>query len=206
MTFDEYGISIAEAVAQKSKDPSTKVGCAIFGENKGIRSTGWNGFPIGVEDDPEKVPERYERPEKYSFTCHAEANAMALAAASGTPLAGSTAYVTHHPCDRCAAMLIQAGIKRVVVGHGHLVGDHNTKIAETLMKEAGVQLDFIEKIEENEKSFLTNETQHGIKVSSRGERKTQRLPPQNQKGTFQCVLIFPFDPLFLPFAVMIVLW
>lgn len=41
---------MCEVISKKSKDPSTKVGCVINGENNSVISTGFNGFPIGVED------------------------------------------------------------------------------------------------------------------------------------------------------------
>jgi deoxycytidylate deaminase len=49
-------------------------------------------------------------------TIHAEINAIAQAATSGTSIEGSTAYVTAMPCYDCAKALINAGIKTVVYG------------------------------------------------------------------------------------------
>lgn len=103
---------IAEAVSKLSKDPSTKVGCVLLDpETHSVRSVGYNGFPLGVDDTIEK---RWERPEKYSFVSHSESNAIALAARTGTPLDKSVCVVTKLPCSECCKMLIQAGIKRVV--------------------------------------------------------------------------------------------
>jgi deoxycytidylate deaminase len=48
--WDEYFINLAGLVAQKSKDPSTKVGCVIVGPDHEIRTTGFNGFPRGVRE------------------------------------------------------------------------------------------------------------------------------------------------------------
>lgn len=110
MTWNEYLMMLAHAVAMKSKD-TTKVGCVIVGQDHEILATGFNGAPIGVAD-------RLERPEKYRFTSHAEQNAVSFAARNGHALRGSTAYVTHHPCSACARSLIQAGIRCVVVGDG----------------------------------------------------------------------------------------
>lgn len=116
MDWTDYFIDIAEQVAEKSKDPSTKVGAVIVGPDREIRSTGYNGFPRGVDDQPKQVPDRYERPEKYSWTEHAERNAILNAARVGTSCKGCILYLSTNPtpCVRCARAVIQAGIKEVV--------------------------------------------------------------------------------------------
>jgi len=113
-SWPTYFMGFARHAASKSKDPNTHVGCVIVGPDYEIRSTGFNGLPRRVAD----LPERMERPAKYLWTSHAEENAVAHAARIGTALKGCTAYVTHHPCARCARSLIQAGIACVVVGDG----------------------------------------------------------------------------------------
>lgn len=50
MNWNSYFIEMAMLVAKKSKDPSTKVGCVIVGPDNEIRSTGFNGFPRGVQE------------------------------------------------------------------------------------------------------------------------------------------------------------
>lgn len=50
MHWAEYFIKMAELVAQKSKDPRTKVGLVVVGPDHEIRSTGFNGFPRGVRE------------------------------------------------------------------------------------------------------------------------------------------------------------
>jgi dCMP deaminase len=113
-SWDEYFIRMAELVASRSKDPSTKVGCVVVSYDNTVLSTGYNGLPRGVLD----LPERMERPVKYLWTAHAEENAVAQAARNGISLNGATAYVTHSPCCRCARALIQAGILHIVVAPG----------------------------------------------------------------------------------------
>lgn len=115
MNWDEYFMSIARAVAQRSKDRSTKVGCVIVGPDHEIRSTGYNGFVRGMPDDNDAL---HERPEKYFWTEHAERNALYAAVRVGTPLAGCTAYVDWLPCIDCARGLVQSGIVAVVVPKG----------------------------------------------------------------------------------------
>lgn len=135
-------VGIARAVSQMSKDPSTKVGALIVGPGMEIRATGWNGFPRGVEDTPERLN---DRPTKYRFVVHAEANAIANAARSGAALEGCALLVTElHPCNDCAKLIIQAGISRVFAP---LPGDDERwadsfEVAATMFREAGVQVEF----------------------------------------------------------------
>lgn len=133
--WDASFLSHAAKHAESSKDPSTKVGCVIIGPDREFRSTGYNGLPRGVEDRPERM----ERPAKYLWTSHAEENAVAQAARIGVALKGCTAYVTHHPCSRCARSLIQAGVARVVVGPGTTsMPREEFAVAERMFKEAGI--------------------------------------------------------------------
>jgi dCMP deaminase len=108
----------------------------VVDDDRRIRVTGYNGFPRGVTDLPERLA---DRPTKLLLSVHAEANAVATAARSGVPLAGCTAYITHPPCAACAASLIQAGIQRVVF-QGQLRDDwaNSEAAGRLLMDEAGV--------------------------------------------------------------------
>lgn len=135
--WPDHFLKLARTVAERSKDPSTKVGCVIVGPDKEIRSTGYNGLPRRVRD----LPERMERPAKYLWTSHAEENAVAQAALIGVSLKGCTAYVTHHPCSRCARSLIQAGVVHIVVGQGVTnMPAEEFEVAEIMLFEAGVQV------------------------------------------------------------------
>ena len=81
----------AAQISTWSKDPSTKVGCVVVGEDREIRSTGFNGFPRGIEDDAERLEDRAQT---YPLICHAEENAIMHAARIGISLKGNIAYVT----------------------------------------------------------------------------------------------------------------
>lgn len=108
-----YLMGFARHAATKSKD-TTQVGAVLVGPENEVRLTAYNGPPAGVQD----LPERFERPAKYLYASHAEANAIAFAAREGIRTKGCTIYVTHFPCSSCARTLIQAGIWRVVHGDG----------------------------------------------------------------------------------------
>ena len=109
MSWTDHLFDMAAVVASKSKDPNTKVGAVIVGQYNEIKATGFNGLPIGVMD----LPERLERPKKYLFVCHAEANAIAFAARNGHRLDDARLYCTHMPCNECAKLIIQAGVSEV---------------------------------------------------------------------------------------------
>ena len=110
--WDQRFLDLAKHIATWSKDRSTHVGAVIVGpHHREIRSTGYNGFPPGVDDDLE---DRHQRPRKYLFVEHAERNAIYFAALNGIRLEGCTLYATMFPCADCARGIIRAGIKRVV--------------------------------------------------------------------------------------------
>lgn len=106
MNWHEYFIGMARHVAMKSKDPSTKVGAVIVDPHNRVISIGFNGPPRGVPDEP-----GIDRETKLRRTLHAEQNAILFARRD---LADCALYVTHVPCARCAAMVVQTGIKTVV--------------------------------------------------------------------------------------------
>ena len=56
--WDEYFLGIAEAVSQKSKDPSSKMGCVIVDENKRVISLGYNGLVQGADESRMTMSER----------------------------------------------------------------------------------------------------------------------------------------------------
>lgn len=104
---------IARAFAAMSKDPSTKVGCVVLGTGSfEVRASGWNGAVRGCKADEDT---RFQtRETRLAWACHAEANAIANAARTGTPLMGSTMVVTHLPCSSCAKLIVQAAISCVI--------------------------------------------------------------------------------------------
>lgn len=139
MTTDwtDYLFGFATHAATKSKD-STKVGAALVGPEGEVRLTGFNGPPKGVLD----LDYRRERPSKYLFASHAEANLVAFAAREGIRTKGCTVYVTHMPCAACARTLIQAGVAKVVFGPGKTsMPDDEFDAARTMFREAGVPME-----------------------------------------------------------------
>ncbi len=134
MNWPTYYAGFAQHAALKSKD-STQVGAALVGPNGEVRLTGYNGPPKGVLD----LPERRERPAKYLFASHAEANLVAFAAREGIRTKGCKVYVTHMCCAACARSLIQAGVIEVRFGPGTTsMPAEEFEAARTMFEEAGV--------------------------------------------------------------------
>lgn len=136
-SWDDYFIKMASLVASRSKDPSTQVGAVLVRGNVVI-ATGYNGFPRGCDDN---AVERYQRPEKYTWTAHAEENALLNACREGMSTVGATMYVTPlQPCSRCVRGMIQAGVERIVCNVSSLNARWREDFvtASQMMKEAGL--------------------------------------------------------------------
>ena len=114
ISWEEYFMAIAELSAKRSKDPSTQVGACIVNTKKRIIGIGYNGFPIGCSDDELPWDREGEFLDtKYPYVCHAEMNAITNA--SNKPqLEGATMYVSLFPCNECAKLIVQVGIKEIV--------------------------------------------------------------------------------------------
>lgn len=137
--WDKRFLEMANLISLWSKDPSTGTGCVITKENK-IISLGFNGYPKGIKDNS-KDPRNL----KLSKTIHAEANAILFASKN---LENCTLYVTPiPPCDRCGSLIVQSGIKRVVIGLQQNLDitrwNQSTEIAQDMFIEAGVEVNRI---------------------------------------------------------------
>ncbi len=119
MNKHHYFLAMLGGIASASKDNSTKVGCIIVGPDNEIRSTGYNSFPRGIDDNR---AERQDRPLKYFYVEHAERNAVYNAARVGIPLKGCRIYQDFWPCADCARAIIQAGIIEIVVSGDGIEG------------------------------------------------------------------------------------
>ncbi len=137
--WDHRFMHSAYEMGSWSKDPGHKVGCVVVDDDRNLVSEGYNGFARGVEDSTERY---IDRDLELLLTVHAEANAVATAARSGRSLKGCTAYVTLRPCCQCSALLIQAGVRCVVVPAVCTAGPtwvDNLARAEAMLLEAGVK-------------------------------------------------------------------
>jgi dCMP deaminase len=114
ISWEDYFMGVAILAAHRSKDPSSQVGACIVNAEKKIVGVGYNGFPIGCGDDD--LPWAREADSildtKYPYVCHAEPNAILNK--NTADLRGCSIYVTLFPCNECAKLIVQSGIKRVV--------------------------------------------------------------------------------------------
>lgn len=102
-------MELAVTVSRKSKDPRCRVGAVVV-KNNVVLSTGFNGLPRHVFDDPDVLADTEE---KLRVICHAEQNAILNAARLGVALDGATMFVSKFPCLACCIALIQAGVKEI---------------------------------------------------------------------------------------------
>jgi len=138
--WDEYFISIAKLVSERSTCLRRKVG-AVLVKDKRILATGYNGAPSNIAHceitgcirEKLKVPsgERHE----LCRGLHAEQNAFLQAALHGVSVKGATIYATIQPCIICTKMIINAGIKKVVI-----LGNYPDKMAKDFLREAGIRV------------------------------------------------------------------
>ncbi len=139
-SWDEYFMEIACLVAQRSTCLRRKVG-AVLVKDKHVLATGYNGVPSGLRHcleigcirEKNKIPsgQRHE----LCRGLHAEMNVLIQSAKFGVSIENSTIYSTTHPCILCAKMIINAGIKKVVISEGYPDED-----AVKMFKEAGVEI------------------------------------------------------------------
>ena len=122
LKWDDYFMSVAFLSAQRSKDPNKQVGAVIVGPDRVIMGVGYNGFPRGCSDSDlpwaKKSANGDPMETKYAYVCHAEMNAIMNK--NSQSLHGATLYVTMYPCNECAKLIIQSGIREVVYFEGKL--------------------------------------------------------------------------------------
>jgi len=144
-SWDEYFLEMSALVAKRSTCLRRSVGAVIVREKR-ILATGYNGAPTGLKHCVEigcirqklKIPsgERHE----LCRALHAEQNALIQACLHGISVKGAILYATNQPCVICAKMLINAGIKEIVIS-----GDYPDKLAKDFFREAKIRVRLIKK-------------------------------------------------------------
>ncbi|MFH1917205.1 MAG: cytidine/deoxycytidylate deaminase family protein [Nanoarchaeota archaeon] len=153
LSWDDYFMNIAHAVAARSTCDRGKVGCVLV-KGKRILSTGYAGSPVGLPHCDEAghlMKTVYDKEGNASQHCvrttHAEMNAIVQAARFGIAIDGATIYCKMEPCLDCCKAIINAGIKHVVCEKKY----HAAETTRLFFKDAGVELavlnDEVEKYE-----------------------------------------------------------
>jgi dCMP deaminase len=134
--WDYRFLDLAKFISEWSKDPSTKVGAVITDCDNRIISVGYNGFPKDIHDYEEMLNDRET---KYNMIVHGEMNAILFANRS---LLDCTLYTyPFMPCPRCASIIIQSRIKRVISYKNSIDRwEKDLKLSRWLFKQANVEL------------------------------------------------------------------
>jgi dCMP deaminase len=138
ISWDEYFMGVALLSAKRSKDPSTQVGACIVSDKNKIVGAGYNGLPMGCDDDDfpwEKTGEFLDT--KYPYICHAELNAILNNI--GMDLKGCKIYTALFPCNECSKAIIQSGITQVIYLSDKYVGNDIFKASRIMLDKAGVK-------------------------------------------------------------------
>lgn len=137
LSWDEYFMGLAILSGERSKDPNTQVGACIVDKDNRIVSVGYNGAPTGYDDDRDMNWERSGDflNTKYAYVCHSELNAILNA---GRSVKDCKLYVTLFPCNECAKVIIQSGIREIVYLSDKYKGTESNIAAKKMFDACGV--------------------------------------------------------------------
>ena len=138
--WDEYFMDIANLVARRSTCLRRKVG-AVLVKDKRILATGYNGAPAGITHCEisgclrQKLKVSSGQRHELCRGLHAEQNVLLQAALHGVSVSNSRLYITVTPCIICAKMIINAGVKEIVIR-----GEYPDKMSKSFLKEAKIKI------------------------------------------------------------------
>ena len=144
LSWDEYFMMNALLISARSKDPHNRVGACIVNSDNKVLSVGYNGLPKGMNDDTFDWASSGEitgikKDVKDYYVVHAERNAILNYRGSRKDLEGAKIYVDLFPCNECAKMIIQSGIKEVIYLSDKYANSENNIASRKLFDECGVQ-------------------------------------------------------------------
>lgn len=121
INWDEYFMEMAHLASKRSTCLRRQVGAVIVKDNHVI-ATGYNGSSKGSKHCDEIggcIRQQLNIPsgEKLDIcrAVHAEQNAIIQAAYNGMSTKDAVIYVTVSPCFTCGKMIVNAGIKEVII-------------------------------------------------------------------------------------------
>ena len=137
-----YYLDMAQVALERGTCLRRNFGAVIV-KNDVIVSTGYNGAPRGLDHCGDReggclrqqlgIPSGQKH--ELCRALHAEQNAIIQAATLGQSIEGATIYITHQPCIICAKMIINAGIRRIVVKEGY-----PDEMSVGILQEAGLKI------------------------------------------------------------------
>ncbi len=141
--WDHYFMEMAEVVAKRSTCLRRQVG-AVLVKDRRVLTSGYNGAPSGMAHCAEtgclrqqlNVPSGQQH--EMCRGLHAEQNAIIQAALHGISIKDSMLYVTHQPCVICGKMMINAGVKTVIMKDAY-----PDELSEKMLREAGITLQLL---------------------------------------------------------------
>lgn len=138
LSWPDYFMATAFLAAQRSKDPQTQVGACVVNDHNRIVGIGYNGLPHGCSDDVFNWHSDAADPlaDKHLYVCHAEVNAVLNK--NCATVAGCHLYVALFPCNECAKICIQSGIRRIVYLSDKHAHKTSSRAARLMFKAAGV--------------------------------------------------------------------
>ncbi|XP_071140282.1 deoxycytidylate deaminase-like [Mytilus edulis] len=140
LTWDQYFMAVALVSAERSKDPVTQVGACIVNTDNRIVGIGYNGMPNGCSDDdmPWGKNSKDILNTKKLYVCHAEMNAIVNKISAD--IRGCKMYVTLYPCNNCAKIIIQSGIKHMVYYDDKNRHKDEAKASQYMFDKAGISI------------------------------------------------------------------
>ncbi len=140
--WDTYFMNICDVVGTRSTCDRGRVGAVVVRDNH-VLSMGYAGAPRGLVSCDDAGHEMHtvthadgNMTHHCIRTTHAEQNAIVQAARVGVSLEGSTVYVRMTPCYTCAKMIVNVGIRRVVVRQEYQASARTKEI----FRDAGIEL------------------------------------------------------------------
>ncbi|KAG7203682.1 hypothetical protein KM043_013710 [Ampulex compressa] len=175
--WDEYFMAVAFLAAKRSKDPCSQVGACIVNNDNKIVGVGYNGMPIGCDDNEFPWQKQSSDPLelKYLYVCHAEVNAILNK--NSSDVKDCTIYVGLFPCNECAKIIIQSGIKSIVYmsdKHAHKV---ETIAAKRMFDAAGIKY----------RQYIPQNRKIVIDFSEINWNEMTQLPPTPIKKDFEFI-------------------
>ena len=131
-------MGVALLSAKRSKDPNTQVGACIVNDKNKIVGAGYNGLPIGCDDDEFPWEKRGNFLDtKYPYVCDAELNAILNNI--GMDLKGCRIYTALFPCNECSKAIIQSGIIEVIYLSDKYANTDTAKASRLMLEKSGIQ-------------------------------------------------------------------